>query len=125
MRKTKKQLTNQLINEVCKIKDELNKHRKMVDFLSIYDKEEIVVGTIEDNSHYGMCYGLKYLYNGKIKELEVPILFCARSEVVSNNEESAILKVGEASYYKLDKKQNVLVNITDTYKEKKEKGANK
>ena len=125
MRKTKKQLNNELINEVCKMKEELNEQRKIVDFLSVHDKEEIVVGAIEDNNRFGLHYGLKYLYQGKIKELKVSLLFCASKEVVANDEESAILKVEGNSYYRLDKKQNVLVDISDIYKEKKEKGANK
>lgn len=124
MRKKNKKLT-ELINRVCQIEDKLNEYRKIVDFLSVYGKEEIVVGAIEDNSFFGMHYGLQYLYHGEIKELKVPPLFCVSNEVVSSNEESAILKDDKNSYYKLDKKQNVLVDITDTYKEKKEKGANK
>lgn len=87
---------------------------KLIDFLSQYNKDEVV---FDIKSYYiSMQSIVNYIYNGELKEYNFGVYSCLVSKrVVSNEKSSAILQIGE-TYYKLDKAKNIVIDITDIYK---------
>ena len=108
-----------LIIKVNKLEQKQEGKDKLIDFLSQYNKDEVVFDI--KNNFFCMQSIVNYIYNGKLKEYKLGVytpLDGGRS-VVRNEKSSAILQIGE-NYYKLDKAENTVVDITDIYKPKTE-----
>ena len=108
-----------LIIKVNKLEQKQEGKDKLIDFLSQYNKDEVVFDI--KNNFFCMQSIVNYIYNGKLKEYKLGVytpLDGGRS-VVRNEKSSAILQIGE-NYYKLDKAENTVVDKTDIYKPKTE-----
>lgn len=107
-----------LIIKVNKLEQKQEEKDKLIDFLSQYNKDEVVFDI--KSCFLSMEAIVNYIYNGELKEYNFGVYSCLVSKrVVSNEALSAILEIGE-NYYKLDKVKNIVVNITDIYKPKTE-----
>lgn len=107
-----------LIIKVNKLEQSQQEKDKLIDFLSQYNKDEVVFDI--KSCFISMELIVNYIYNGELKEYNFGVYSCLVSKrVVSNEKSSAILQVGE-NYYKLDKAKNIVVDITDIYKPKTE-----
>ena len=108
-----------LIIKVNELEQKQEEKDKLIDFLSQYNKDEVVFGI--KNSIFCMQSTVNYIYNGKLEEYNfggyTPL--AGKVFVISNEKSSAILQIGE-NYYKLDKAKNIVVDITDIYKPKTE-----
>ena len=108
-----------LIIKVNELEQKQEGKDKLIDFLSQYNKDEVVFDI--KNNFFCMQSIVNYIYNGKLKEYKLGVytpLDGGRS-VVRNEKSSAILQIG-GNYYKLDKAENTVVDITDIYKPKTE-----
>lgn len=107
-----------LVEKVRELKKSQEEKDKLLDFLSQYNKDEVVFDI--KSCFMSMELIVNYVYNGELKEYNFGFYSCLVSKrVVSNKNLSAIIEIGE-DYYKLDKAQNIVVDITDIYKPKAE-----
>ena len=103
-----------LVIKVNKLEQKQEEKDKLIDFLSQYNKDEVIFDIKSCLFSTGLI--VNYIYNGKLKEYNFGVYSCLVSKrVVSNEKSSAILQIGE-NYYKLDKAKNIVVDITDIYK---------
>ena len=110
-----------LIEKVRELKEVQEEKNKLIDFLSQYNKDEVV---FDIKNNFYACYVqsiVNYIYNGELKEYNFGAYAPSggKRSVVGNEKSSAILQIGE-HYYKLDKAKNIVVDITDIYKPKTE-----
>ena len=107
-----------LIIKVNKLEQKQKEKDKLIDFLSQYNKDEVVFDV--KSCFLSMELIVNYIYNGELKEYNFGVYSCLVSKrVVSNEKLSAIIEI-EGNYYKLDKIKNIVVGITDIYKPKAE-----
>lgn len=99
-----------------RVKEIEYKYCRIVEFLSKHDKDDLV-----KDYGYARCGSVLYLYNGELKDCELPYL-CCDFNTIENKKESAIIEIntflGLKTIWKLDKSKNVMVDITREYKPK-------
>jgi hypothetical protein len=106
-----------LKDRVKELENKLKAQQEVIDFLSTHDRNDII---LEHKSSNIMCslwieHYITYIYNGILKSIEVPCNYCI--EIIENKDTTAIIKF-DKSYYRLYKREEVIVNITDIYKPK-------
>lgn len=111
MRKTEKRIKE--------LERKVEQQEKLIDFLSKNNKDDLVkVYGFGWCSHAGYII---YLFNGVLNQAELPYINCD-IKTIENKYDYAIVELSTILNYKgiwkLDKRQNVLVDITSEYKPK-------
>lgn len=96
---------------------ELENRNDLIDFLCKHNKDEVILENVW--LEYQWVKALKYIYNCTLETVYVGNAWSYECEIVVNNKTSAILR-DDNKYYKLEKYNAKLTDITDIYEPKKE-----
>lgn len=102
------------------LEEKIKQLEKKVDFLCRYDKDEVaIIFKRYAPFRCGECC-LRYIYDGELKEVELPDYRFPYADILENCENMIIVKIYN-KYWKVDKSTGELHNITGFYKEKTDK----
>ena len=120
---------NELCIEVTKNREELKKQRELIDFLLEHDRNDVVVNRKAEN--YGAYAVIKYIYDNKIKAVSTKLPHeYSGYEVIENTKEKIVLEflfytfAQSYKFYKITKKDGIIMDITDIVNKTKEENGN-
>lgn len=115
----------ELCKEVTKNREELKEQRELIDFLLEHDRNDVVLDwKAERFSVYAV---IKYIYNNKIRVVSTNLPYeYSDYEVMENTKEKVVIKISlytfvqDYKYYKITKKDGIIMDITDIVNKNKE-----
>lgn len=120
---------NELCIEVTENREELKKQRELIDFLLEHDRNDVVVNRKAEN--YSVYVVIKYIYDNKIKAVSTKLSReYSGYEVIENTKEKIVLKflfytfAQSYKFYKITKKDGIIMDITDIVNKTKEENGN-
>lgn len=126
-----------VLNEkIEKLENELQKQRKVIEFLSVHDRNDIELFLPNDKGIrlIGGCILAKYIYKGDLKEAEIACSYWTENEakelvlapankatVIEISEERFVVKVEnienlfDPKYYRVTKQNNGITLVSEYY----------
>lgn len=107
----------ELFERINSLEDEIKQQNEVLKFLTNHDKNDLLF-ELGDLYFTTECY-IKYIYNGELCKVRFGYYKPEDCKVIENNEEYSIILCENGvictrtSYYKLDKRTGVLMEITD------------
>lgn len=115
----------ELCIEVTKNREELKEQRELIDFLLEHDRNDVVLDCTAEG--FNVCIVIKYIYDNKIKVVSTKVPYEYNGyEVIDNTKEKIVLKISSYTFvqshkfYKITKKDGVIMDITDIVNKTKE-----
>ena len=110
---------NKYQKEIAELNIKIDNLKEILDFLTTHNKDEVVVEDIWNTEAASFNLSLKYLFNGTLSSILLPLDFdryFGKVEIIASDN-SAILfsyRLGNnISYFKADKCNKSYVNVTD------------
>ncbi len=117
---------NDLCKEVTENREELKRQKELIDFLLEHDRSDVVI----DWTSNGWCVlytVIKYIYDNKIKVVSTKLPYGYNGyEVIENTKEKIVIKISfytfaqAYKFYKITKKDGIIMDITDIVNKTKE-----
>lgn len=115
----------ELCIEVTKNREELKEQRELIDFLLQHDRNDVVLDWTAER--FNVYTVIKYIYDNKIKVVSTKLPYeCGGYEVIENTAEKIVIKflfytfVHSHKFYKITKKDGIIMDITDIVDKTKE-----
>ena len=116
---------NELCIEVTKNREELKEQRELIDFLLEHDRNDVVLDWAAER--FNVYTVIKYIYDNKIKVVSTKLPYEYNGyEVIENTKEKVVLKISfytfaqAYKFYKITKKDGIIMDITDIVNKTKE-----
>lgn len=115
----------ELCIEVTKNREELKEQRELIDFLLQHDRNDVVLDWTAER--FNVYTVIKYIYDNKIKVVSTKLPYEYNGyEVIENTKEKVVLKISfytfvqSHKFYKITKKDGIIMDITDIVNKTKE-----
>ena len=115
----------ELCKEVTENREELKRQKDLIDFLLEHDRNDVVLDWKAES--YSVYTVIKYIYDNKIKVVSTKLPYeYSGYEVIENTKEKIVLKISlytfalAYKFYKITKKDGIIMDITDIVNKTKE-----